>query len=231
MKTNKIEIAPSILSADFAHLEREVKAAQDAGADRIHCDIMDGHFVPNITYGPLIVEAVRRCVTIPLDVHLMINNPDRFINDFCNAGANTLIVHAESCRDLPSAAAAIRRLKARPGVTVNPEKPIGLFIDHIGIFDQVLVMTVHAGLGGQKFIPEMLEKISDVNKKASMLKRVVDIEVDGGINGETACECAKRGANVFVAGSFVFKSRDYAGSIKTLREAAEKGAAEIRKTR
>jgi ribulose-phosphate 3-epimerase len=223
---SKIEVAPSILSADFACLEREVKAAQDAGADRIHCDSMDGHFVPNITFGPLVIEAVRKCVTIPLDVHLMIENPERYIDDFCRAGADTLIVHAECCRDLPSTAAAIRKHKVRPGVTVNPEKSAGLFLDHLGIFDQVLVMTVHAGLGGQKFIPEMLKKIGDVYTKVTALKRMVDIEVDGGINGETAFECAKRGANVFVAGSFVFKSPDYAASIRTIREAAGKGAAE-----
>jgi ribulose-phosphate 3-epimerase len=224
--TLKIEVAPSILSADFACLEREVKAAQDAGADRIHCDIMDGHFVPNITFGPLVVEAVRRCVTIPLDVHLMIENPEKQIDDFCRAGADTLIVHAECCRDLPFTAAAIRKHKVRPGVTVNPEKPAGLFLDHLGIFDQVLVMTVHAGRGGQKFIPEMLEKIGDVYKKVIAIKRMVDIEVDGGINGETAYECARRGVNVFVAGSFVFKNPDYAASIRTIREAARKGAAE-----
>ena len=225
---SRIEVAPSILSADFACLEREVKAAQDAGADRIHCDSMDGHFVPNITFGPLVVEAVRKCVTIPLDVHLMIENPEKHIDEFCRAGADTLIVHAECCRDLPSAAAAIRKHKVRPGVTVNPENPAGLFLDHLGIFDQVLVMTVHAGLGGQKFIPEMLDKIGDVNKKVAALKRKADIEVDGGINGETAFECAKRGANVFVAGSFVFKSTDYASRIRTIREAASRGAAERR---
>jgi ribulose-phosphate 3-epimerase len=223
----KIEVAPSILSADFAHLEREVKAAQDAGADRIHCDIMDGHFVPNITYGPLIIEAVRRSVTIPLDVHLMIDNPDKHIDDFCRAGANTLIVHAETCQDLPLTAAAIRKHKARPGVTVNPETPVSMFLDNAGVFDQVLIMTVHAGLGGQKFIPGMLEKISGIHENVAALKRVVDIEVDGGINGGTAYECAKRGANVFVAGSFVFKGRNYAASIRTIREAASKGAKEV----
>jgi ribulose-phosphate 3-epimerase len=227
MATAKIEVAPSILSADFAHLEREVKAAQDAGADRIHCDVMDGRFVPTITYGTLIIEAVRRCVTIPLDVHLMIADPMRHIDDFCRAGANTLIVHAEVCgKDLPTAAAAIRKHKVRPGVTVNPETPASMFIGRLDLFDQALVMTVHAGLGGQKFIPHMLEKISSVHKKAAALKRSIDIEVDGGINGKTAYECAKRGANVFVAGSFVFKSPDYAASIRTIREAARRGAAE-----
>jgi ribulose-phosphate 3-epimerase len=224
----KIEVVPSILSADFACLEREVKAAQDAGADRIHCDVMDGHFVPNITFGPLVIEAVRRSVTIPLDVHLMIENPEKHIDDVCRAGANTIIVHAECCRDLPSTAAAIRRHKVRPGVTVNPEKPVGMFLPHLGSFDQVLIMTVRAGLGGQKFIPEMLDKIREVYKRVAALKRTVDIEVDGGINGETAYECAKRGANVFVSGTFIFKSPDYAASIKTIRESGRRGAAEIK---
>jgi ribulose-phosphate 3-epimerase len=225
--TTKIEIAPSILSADFAHLEREVKAAQDAGADRIHCDVMDGHFVPNITFGPLVVEAVRKCVMIPLDVHLMIDNPVNYIDDFCRAGASTLIVHAETLgKNLPSAVAAIRKNGVRPGITVNPETPASMFLDNVGIFDQVLIMTVHSGRGGQKFIPEMLEKIGGVYKKITAIKRAIDVEVDGGINGETAFECAKRGANVFVAGSFVFKSPDYARSIRTIREAAQRGAVE-----
>jgi ribulose-phosphate 3-epimerase len=226
----KIEVAPSILSADFACLEREVKAAQDAGADRIHCDIMDGHFVPNITFGPLVVEAVRKSVTIPLDVHLMIDNPEKHIDDFCRAGADTLIVHAEVCGNgLPQVLGAIRKRNVRPGVSVNPDRPVDLFVKHLGAIDQVLIMTVHAGFGGQKFIPETLTKINKVHKRAATLGRAVDIEVDGGINGETAYECAKHGASVFVAGCFVFKSPDYAASIRTIREAAGRGAAEMKK--
>jgi ribulose-phosphate 3-epimerase len=221
----KIEVAPSILSADFACLEREVKAAQDAGADRIHCDVMDGHFVPNITFGPLVIEAVKRSVTIPLDVHLMIANPDKYVDDFCRAGANTLIIHAEVCKDLPSVLAKINRNDVRRGVSVNPDKPVSLFIDQLSLIDQVLIMTVYAGFGGQSFIRESLDKISDVHREAKKRNRAIDIEVDGGINGDTAFECAKRGANVFVAGSFVFDSHDYAASIKTLRESARKGAA------
>jgi ribulose-phosphate 3-epimerase len=226
--TSKIEVVPSILSADFACLEREVKAAQDAGADRIHCDVMDGRFVPNITFGPLVIEAVRRCVTIPLDVHLMIENPAKYIDDFCSAGANTLIVHAEVCKDIPSVLARISRNKVRRGVSVNPDKPAGLFTGHLEFIDQVLIMTVYAGFGGQSFIREALDKISDVHREAKKRNRVIDIEVDGGINGETAYECAKRGANVFVSGSFVFKSPDYAASIKTIRESGRRGAAEMK---
>jgi ribulose-phosphate 3-epimerase len=226
MTIARIEVAPSILSADFACLEREVKAVQDAGADRIHCDVMDGHFVPNITFGPLVIEAVKRSVTIPLEVHLMIANPVRYIDDFCSAGANTLIVHAEVCKDLPSTLDAIRKKGVRPGVSVNPDKPVKLFINQLGLIDQVLIMTVYAGFGGQKFIRDTLDKIHEVHTKAAQLRRAVDIEVDGGINDDTAYECAKRGANVFVAGSFVFDSPDYAASIKTLRESARKGAHE-----
>jgi len=225
--TTRIEVAPSILSADFACLEREVKAAQDAGADRIHCDVMDGRFVPNITFGPLVIEAVRRSVTIPLDVHLMIAEPMKYIDDFCRAGADTLIVHAEVCDDLPSVLTSIRTHKVRPGVSVNPDKTAGLFLKHLDRIEQVLIMTVNAGFGGQKFIRGMLDKISEVRREAMKRKLAPDIEVDGGINGETAYECAKRGANVFVTGHFVFDSSDYAASIKIIRESALKGAAEI----
>jgi ribulose-phosphate 3-epimerase len=223
MTTVKIEVAPSILSADFACLEREVKAAQDAGADRIHCDVMDGHFVPNITFGPLVIEAVRRCVSIPLDVHLMIADPAKYVDSFCNAGANTLIVHAEVCPDLASVCDAIRKKNVRPGVSVNPDKPVSLFLDHLGLVDQVLIMTVYAGFGGQSFIRETLGKIAEVRREAVRRNQTLDIEVDGGINNATAYDCAKQGANVFVAGSFVFDNDDYAASIKAIRDAAGRG--------
>jgi ribulose-phosphate 3-epimerase len=224
----RIQIAPSILAADFACIEREVKAAQDAGADRIHCDVMDGHFVPNITFGPFIVEAVRRCVTIPLDVHLMIANPGKYIDDFCNAGAGTLTVHAEVCGDLSVISAKIRAHKVRAGVSVNPDKLVSLFIDKLEHVDQVLLMSVFAGFGGQRFIPETIAKIREVSRAAERLERVIDIEVDGGINDATVVECARAGANVFVAGSFIFgKNKDYAERIKSLRVAAERGMTEI----
>jgi ribulose-phosphate 3-epimerase len=227
MVKNRIEVVPSILSADFACLEREVKAAVDAGADRIHCDVMDGHFVPNITFGPLVIEAVRRCVSIPLDVHLMISNPEKYIDDFCSAGANTLTVHAEACKDLPSVFAAIRKNSVRPGVTVNPDKPVSMFLDHLGLVDQALIMTVYAGFGGQTFIRETLDKIGEVRREAMKRNLAIDIEVDGGINDATARDCAEKGANVFVAGSFVFDNSDYAASIRAVRDAAYNGAAEI----
>jgi ribulose-phosphate 3-epimerase len=227
MIKRKIEIAPSILSADFANLEREVKAAQDAGADRIHCDVMDGHFVPNITFGPFVIEAVKRCVTIPLDVHLMIADPARYVDDFCNAGSDILIVHAEACGDLPSVLAAIRKRNVRAGVSVNPDKPVSLFLDQLAEIDQALIMSVYAGFAGQKFIPAALDKIGEVSRAAKRLKLSMDIEVDGGINNVSACECAQKGANVFVAGSFIFGNPDYAGRIRAVRDAASRGAAEI----
>ena len=223
MNAARIDIAPSILSADFTCLEREVKSAQDAGADRIHCDIMDGHFVPNITFGPLVVEAVRRCVSIPLDVHLMISNPLKYVNAFCDAGASTLIVHAEVCPDLPAMAEAIRKNKVRPGITVNPDRPASMFLDHLTEFDLVLVMTVYAGFGRQKFMPEMLPKINEIRSAATALNHPLDIAVDGGINDRTAAECARNGANVFVAGSFVFDHDDYAAQIAAVRDSATSG--------
>jgi ribulose-phosphate 3-epimerase len=223
MNESRIKILPSILAADFRCLEREVKASQDAGADRIHCDIMDGCFVPNITFGPLIIEAVRRCVTIPLDVHLMIANPEKYIDDFCNAGASVLTVHAEVCPDLPAILADIRKRGVKPGVSVNPDKPITLFTEHLGLIDQALIMTVFAGFGGQRFIPASLEKIAALHREAQKRNAALDIQVDGGINEQTAYDAAKQGAHLFVAGSFIFGQKDYRARIGMLREAAERG--------
>jgi ribulose-phosphate 3-epimerase len=216
VKKNKIEIAPSILAADFCCLEREVKAVQDAGADRIHCDVMDGHFVPNLSFGPMVIAAVKKCVSIPLDVHLMISNPGKYIKTYCDAGADTLTVHAETC-DAACIACEIKKYGARAGVTVNPDKGIDLFLPHIEYFDQVLIMTVYAGFGAQKFMPETLAKILDVRDCIDKKKLAIDIEVDGGINPETAKLCASNGANVFVAGSYIFGNGDYRQKIDALR--------------
>jgi len=218
MNNPSIEIAPSILSADFRSLEREVKAVQDAGADRIHCDVMDGHFVPNITFGPLVVEAVKKCVSIPLDVHLMISSPERYIDSFCDAGADILTVHAETCDDLPGICNRIRTRGVRSGVTVNPDKAAELFLDHMDVVDQVLIMTVYAGFGGQKFIPEMLDKIATVNRAIAKTRHVIDLEVDGGIDDETAVACVENGVNVLVAGSYIFGADDYAAQIQKIRK-------------
>ncbi|MGB7569811.1 MAG: ribulose-phosphate 3-epimerase [Chitinivibrionales bacterium] len=221
-KTKKIEIAPSILSADFRHLESEVKDAEAAGADRIHCDVMDGHFVPNLTFGPLIIETVKKCVTIPLDVHLMISNPVDYIYAYCNAGADVLIVHAEACKDVPGIVSKIKKQGVRAGITVNPDKGVELFLPYLKDIDQVLIMTVYAGFGAQKFIPETVGKVRTVFEEATSIDYTVDIEVDGGINDETAKICAENGANVFVAGNYVFQSERYGERIQAIRASAEK---------
>ena len=221
-KIKKIEIAPSILSADFRNLERAVKDVEAAGADRIHCDVMDGHFVPNLTFGPLIIETVKKCVTIPLDVHLMISNPVDYISVYCNAGADVLIVHAEVCKDVPGIMSKIKKQGVRAGITVNPDISVDLFMPHLKDIDQVLIMTVYAGFGAQKFIPETARKVLAVFEEASKNGYSIDIEVDGGINDETAGICAENGANVFVAGSYVFKSENYSERIQAIRTSAEK---------
>jgi ribulose-phosphate 3-epimerase len=221
MPVPAIHVAPSILSADFRVLEKEVKEAEACGADRIHCDVMDGHFVPNLTFGPFVVEAVKKCVSIPLDVHLMISNPQKYIAEYCDAGANVLIVHAEVCAgDLEQVLSEIRRRKVRAGASVNPDKSVDLLLPHLAHMDQALIMTVFAGFGGQKFIPEMLAKVHTVRDEAARRNLNLDIEVDGGINHESAALCAQQGANVFVAGNYVFKSKNYGERIGAIRSAA-----------
>jgi ribulose-phosphate 3-epimerase len=221
-KIKKIEIAPSILSADFRNLERAVKDVEAAGADRIHCDVMDGHFVPNLTFGPLIIETVKKCVTVPLDVHLMISNPVDYISAYCNAGADVLIVHAEVCKDVPGIMSKIKKQGVRAGITVNPDISVDLFLPHLKDIDQVLIMTVYAGFGAQKFIPETAGKVRTVFDEVTRKGYAIDIEVDGGINDETAGICAENGANVFVAGNFVFKSENFKERIHAIRTSAEK---------
>ncbi len=220
MSSPIIHIAPSILSADFRRLEREVKDVEAAGADRIHCDVMDGHLVPNLTFGPFIIETVRKCVSIPLDVHLMITNPQDYIADYCNAGANILLVHAEVCPDLPSVLDQIRTRRVRAGAALNPDKGVELLVPHLAHMDQVLIMTVFAGFGGQKFMPDMVPKISAIRDEAARRSLTLDIAVDGGINHETARLCFENGANVFVAGSYVFGGARYKDRIDAIRNAA-----------
>ena len=222
MLSSKIEIVPSILSADFRCIEYEVKAVTEAGANRIHCDVMDGHFVPNLTFGTLIIEAVKKSTNLPLDVHLMIANPEKYIDDYCRAGANFLMIHAETCNDLGSTLEKMRSHGVKIGVAVNPDKPVDLFTDYLEKIDQVLIMTVFAGFGGQKFIPATMDKVRTIAEKASLLNRTIDIEVDGGINDKTIIDAVSNGANVFVTGSYVYGADDYKARINTLRKAAEK---------
>lgn len=219
-----ILIAPSILSADFRRLEVEVKAAADAGADMMHCDIMDGVFVPNISYGPMIVDWVKKCSTVPLDVHLMIVDPIRYIRQFRDAGADIITVHAEACPDLPAVIAAIEASGAQVGVSVNPDKPIDLFLPYLSKIDLVLVMSVFAGFGGQKFIADSLDKVRAVRAEALRIGHEnLAIEIDGGINAETAVPCGEAGVDVFVAGSYVFGAPDYRERIEAVRSGAALG--------
>ena len=212
-------IAPSILSADFGRLAEEVRAVTAAGADLIHVDVMDGHFVPPITIGPIVVEAIRRATTLPLDVHLMIEHPERQVPEFVRAGANGITVHVETCADLPGALAGIRAAGARPGLALNPPTPIERVRPFLGLIDLLLVMSVNPGWGGQPFVEGSLEKIAAAaHLRAETGARFV-IEVDGGIKPFNAPAVASAGADVLVAGSAVFGAPDYAATIRALRGA------------
>jgi ribulose-phosphate 3-epimerase len=213
-------IAPSILSADFARLGAEVAAVERAGADWIHVDVMDGHFVPNITIGPLVVEAVRRSTSLPLDVHLMIEKPERYLTDFVKAGAATIGVQVEACPHLHRTIAQIHEAGARASVVLNPGTPALAVEPVLGDVDQVLVMTVNPGFGGQKFIESMLAKIATLRRMIDERGREIALEVDGGISLETIGRAARAGADVFVAGNAVFTAADYAQAIGALRAAA-----------
>jgi len=216
-------VAPSILSADFGRLAEEVQAVARAGADWIHVDVMDGRFVPNITIGPLIVRAVRAATSLPVDVHLMIENPDRFVDDFVAAGATTLTVHVEACVHLQRTVARIRQLHARAGVALNPhthEEAVRYVLDDV---DLILAMTVNPGFGGQSFLPSMLPKIEALKRMIGT--RSVDLQVDGGVAPSTAGAVAAAGATVLVAGSAVFGSPDYPTAVRSIRDAASRGIA------
>jgi ribulose-phosphate 3-epimerase len=213
-------IAPSILSADFTRLGEHIAEAEAGGADWIHIDVMDGHFVPNITIGPLITKAAKRATGLPLDVHLMIEQPDRYLEDFVRAGADWLTVHQETCPHLHRTVQKIRQLGARPGVAVNPATPVETLIDILPFVDLVLVMTVNPGFGGQKFIPECLPKLERLSGMLDQLQRhEVEVEVDGGIDPKTAPAVVAAGATVLVAGSAVFGGGTVAGNIGAIRSA------------
>ncbi|HMK35392.1 MAG TPA: ribulose-phosphate 3-epimerase [Desulfomonilaceae bacterium] len=216
--TNKdILVSPSILSADFSRLGEEVQAVQEGGADWIHIDVMDGHFVPNITIGPLIVSAVKKVARIPLDVHLMISDPDRFLGEFHAAGADILTVHAETCPHLHRTLTAIRELGMRAGVALNPSTPLAEVEYILGQTDVVMIMTVNPGFGGQSFIRAMLPKVRSLRAMIENSGYDILIEVDGGVSPVTAPDLAKSGADVFVAGSAVFGHPPYEDVIRKLR--------------
>jgi ribulose-phosphate 3-epimerase len=217
----RIKIAPSILSADFANLEHAVRAAEDAGADYIHVDVMDGHFVPNITVGPPVVASLRKVTELPLDVHLMIESPDRYLLDFVAAGATILTVHVETCPHLHRTVQLIRQLGARPGVTLNPATSLETLREILPYVDQVLVMTVNPGFGGQTYIPTMTDKIARLARMIVESGSEAEIEVDGGIDANTAPEVVAAGARVLVAGSAIYNSIEgVKEGIRTLQLAA-----------
>ncbi|MEM7409031.1 MAG: ribulose-phosphate 3-epimerase [Myxococcota bacterium] len=216
-----MKIAPSILAADFARLGEEIASIEAGGADWVHVDVMDGRFVPNITIGPFIVEAVKRSTDLPLDVHLMIVEPERYVEDFVRAGAHTVGVHVETCPHLHRSLAQIREAGARACAVLNPSTPASAVEPVLGDLDQVLVMTVNPGFGGQKFIASMLDKIATLRGWIDERKLSVDLEVDGGIGPETIGRAAQAGADVFVAGTAVFGAPDRGEAIAALRRAAE----------
>jgi ribulose-phosphate 3-epimerase len=216
-------IAPSLLAANFARLGEEVCAVEKAGADWLHVDVMDGRFVPNITIGPVVTKAVRGVTSLPLDVHLMIKSPERYIDAFAKAGANTIGVHAETCPHLHRTVEAIREAGARASVAINPSTPASAVQEVLGDVDQVLVMTVNPGFGGQKFIETTLPKIETLRRWIDERGLEIALEVDGGIGPETIARAAEAGADVFVAGTAVFGTDDYAAAIEGLRRAARAG--------
>jgi ribulose-phosphate 3-epimerase len=215
--SRKVKIAPSILSADFGRLGDEVKAITAAGADLVHVDVMDGRFVPNITIGPLVVEAVKRATTLPLDVHLMIVEPEKYVADFVKAGADILTVHVEVSPHLHRTLQQIRAAGARASVVLNPSTPLSSIEEVLSEVSQVLLMSVNPGFGGQAFIPATVDKVRRLRAMLDARGLEVDIEVDGGINPETSKQVLGAGANVLVAGNAVFKAPDYAKAIAALR--------------
>lgn len=216
-----IKIAPSILAADFTKLGAEVLEVEKAGADWIHIDVMDGHFVPNISFGAIVVDAIRPLTNLVLDVHLMIENADRYIEDFAKAGADYITVHVEACPHLHRTIQLIRSFGVKPGVVLNPHSPIESILPILEDIDLVLFMTVNPGFGGQKFIDSVVPKVEQLSKVIREKGLTVDIQIDGGINEETIIPCAKAGANVFVAGSAIFGKEDRTKALQDIKRAGE----------
>ena len=211
------KIAPSILSADYTRLGEEIKSLEAAGADLIHVDVMDGHFVPNITIGPMIVEAVRTVTPLPLDVHLMIKYPERFIDAFVRAGADLISVHQEACPHLHRVCQYIREQGCRPAVAINPSTPVSTLSEILPDVDMVLVMTVNPGFGGQRFIENMLPKVRRLSRMADEKGLDLEIEVDGGITAANIAPVAEAGATVFVSGTGIFGTEDYEETIRAMK--------------
>ena len=215
------KIAPSILSADFSRLGDEVRAVEKAGADVIHVDVMDGHFVPNITIGPLVVQGLKKLTSIPLDVHLMIEEPERYIEAFAQAGSDWLTLHAEVCPHLKRVIKKIRQLNVRPGIVLKPATPLKALYPVLDEIDLVLIMSVNPGFGGQSFIPSALKKIERLRRMIDQNQYPLEIEVDGGIKVENIREVSRAGGDIFVVGTGIFKTKDYQETIRKLRQEIE----------
>lgn len=213
-----VKISPSILSADFSKLGEEVAAAEKAGAELIHIDVMDGHFVPNITIGPLVVKAIRGITKLPFDVHLMIENPDDYIKEFADSGADLITVHEESSVHLHRTIQNIKECGAKAGVSLNPATPLGSIEDILPNVDMVLIMSVNPGFGGQKFIPESIQKIKQLEEMISGRKLDIEIEVDGGVTLDNVSEVDWAGADIVVMGSAFYNSKDYVATVKAVKE-------------
>lgn len=217
----KIQIAPSILSADFSRLGDEIRAVEKAGADIIHVDVMDGHFVPNITIGPPVVASIRKATKLPLDCHLMIEKPEKYIEPFAKAGADWISVHVEAC-DLSSVLPAIKKLGCKAGIVINPPTPIEKIYPFAKFSDFVLIMTVNPGFGGQSYIESCTKKISDLKTFLDENKIKIPIQVDGGIKDSNVAKVIDAGADIIVAGSAVFEKKDYSEAITSLRESSRR---------
>ena len=215
----RVKIAPSILSADFSRLKDEIEAVEAAGADWLHVDVMDGHFVPNITIGPVVVEWVRKVTKIPVDVHLMITDPDKYAPEFIKAGADWVSIHPDTCVNPNATLEKIRKLGAKASIAVNPDVPLSKVEKCFSDIDMVLMMTVFPGFGGQAFIPDVLPKIQEVRKR---LDQSIHVEVDGGIKTDNIDRVVKAGGEVIVSGSGIFKTPDYAETIRQMRKAVER---------
>jgi len=222
--SSSVLIAPSILAADFVRLADEIAAVERAGADLLHIDVMDGHFVPNLTIGPPVVESIKKVAKVPLDVHLMITNADTFIPEFVAAGADYITVHVEACPHLHRTIQSIKERGVKAGVTLNPATPVSLLQEILADVDLVLIMSVNPGFGGQKFIPSVLKKIAAIREMLDRLQSRALLEVDGGVKPDNAAQIIAAGANVLVAGSAIFASRDYVGTIAALRAAGQPAA-------